>query len=114
MLPRYMFCCSQHSLDELLILLRSTECQYVRCIKPNKLAAAAVFDIEYVDKQLKACGVMETVKIRSQAHAVRAVSLPESYFQSSLVQTQESNISASSPKSRSSENYPMQLAIFMG
>ena len=49
----------------------------MRCIKPNKLATAAVFDREYVDKQLKACGVMETVKIRSQAHAVRSVSLPD-------------------------------------
>ena len=83
----------------------------MRCIKPNKLAAAAVFDREYVDKQLKACGVMETVKIRSQAHAVRSVCLPDSYFLHFVVQTQKSNICASSPKSRSSDDYLMQLAI---
>lgn len=68
---RRMFYSRQHSLDELLVLLSSTECQYVRCIKPNKLAQAGAFNKQYVDKQLKACGVMETVKIRCQAHAVR-------------------------------------------
>ena len=83
----------------------------MRCIKPNKLATAAVFDREYVDKQLKACGVMETVKIRSQAHAVRSVSLTESYLLRFVVQTQKSNISASSPKSRPSDDYLMQSAI---
>ena len=79
----------------------------MRCIKPNKIATAAVFDREYVDKQLKACGVMETVKIRSQAHSVRSVCLTDSYLLRSLVQTQTSNICASSP----SDNYLVQLAI---
>ena len=61
----------QNSLDELLEMLKRTECQYIRCIKPNRESIPGRLDSDYVDRQLKACGVMETVKIRSQAYAVR-------------------------------------------
>ncbi|XP_067934037.1 unconventional myosin-XIX-like [Watersipora subatra] len=62
----------KNSLDELLSALRTTECQYIRCIKPNREAKPGFLDIAYMDRQLKACGVMETVRIRSQVYAHRS------------------------------------------
>jgi myosin-5 len=43
--------------------LNSTTPHYVRCIKPNDDKAAFVFDNKRAVQQLRACGVLETVRI---------------------------------------------------
>ena len=44
--------------------LNSTTPHYVRCIKPNDEKAAFQFDNKRGVQQLRACGVLETVRIR--------------------------------------------------
>eukprot|EP00127_Corallochytrium_limacisporum_P004109 Clim_evm54s157 gene=Clim_evmTU54s157 len=51
------------SLTELMKTLYGTETHYVRCIKPNMEKAAWVFDRTHVLSQLRACGVLETIRI---------------------------------------------------
>ena len=43
--------------------LSKTEPHYVRCIKPNDKKAAFEFDNVRVVEQLRACGVLETIRI---------------------------------------------------
>ena len=43
--------------------LNSTTPHYVRCIKPNDQKAAFQFDAKRAVQQLRACGVIETVRI---------------------------------------------------
>lgn len=55
-----------------MALLTGSECQYIRCVKPSQAANCdGQFNHTFVEKQLKACGVMETVRIRSQTHPIR-------------------------------------------
>lgn len=51
------------SLQDLVETLSATEAHYVRCIKPNKKSKAAAFEGAYVLEQLRACGVLETIRI---------------------------------------------------
>ena len=51
------------SLNELMETLTSTEPHYVRCIKPNDDKAAFTWDDKRAVQQLRACGVLETVRI---------------------------------------------------
>ncbi|XP_013379051.1 unconventional myosin-XIX-like [Lingula anatina] len=59
------------SLDALMKTLNSTECLYIRCIKPNQHCEAGHFDGQYVITQLEACGVMETVEISRNGYPAR-------------------------------------------
>jgi myosin-5 len=51
------------SLIELMKTIDSTNVHYIRCIKPNEEKIAWKFDPLMVLSQLRACGVLETIKI---------------------------------------------------
>ncbi len=53
----------RESLTLLMNTLNSTTPHYVRCIKPNDSKEAFVFDPSRAVEQLRACGVLETVRI---------------------------------------------------
>lgn len=51
------------SLIELMATINSTNVHYIRCIKPNEEKAAWKFSGPMVLSQLRACGVLETIRI---------------------------------------------------
>lgn len=51
------------SLIELMSTINSTNAHYIRCIKPNDEKAAWKFNGPMVLSQLRACGVLETIRI---------------------------------------------------
>ncbi|XP_037626666.1 unconventional myosin-Vb [Sebastes umbrosus] len=53
----------RQSLQMLMETLNSTTPHYVRCIKPNDLKEAFKFDPRRTVQQLRACGVLETIRI---------------------------------------------------
>ncbi|CCK72666.1 myosin 2 KNAG_0L00430 [Huiozyma naganishii CBS 8797] len=53
----------KQSLIELMTTINSTNVHYIRCIKPNNDKEAWVFDNLMVLSQLRACGVLETIRI---------------------------------------------------
>ncbi|XP_056270474.1 unconventional myosin-Vb [Pseudoliparis swirei] len=53
----------RQSLQMLMDALNDTTPHYVRCIKPNDLKEAFVFDPRRTVQQLRACGVLETIRI---------------------------------------------------
>lgn len=54
------------SLIELMNTVSSTNAHYIRCIKPNDAKEAWQFDGPLVLSQLRACGVLETIRISSK------------------------------------------------
>ena len=61
----------QLQLKQLLELLDSAHCSFVRCIKPNTLASPDAFDVEHVTSQLRCAGVVEAVKVSRAGYPVR-------------------------------------------
>jgi myosin V len=59
------------SLQNLMAALNSTTPHYVRCIKPNDLKAPFQFDAKRAVEQLRACGVLETVRISAAGYPSR-------------------------------------------
>jgi len=59
------------SLIELMATINNTEVHYIRCIKPNEAKAAWQFDGPMVLSQLRACGVLETVRISCAGYPTR-------------------------------------------
>lgn len=53
----------KNSLIELMKTINSTNVHYIRCIKPNEQKKAWEFDSLMVLSQLRACGVLETIRI---------------------------------------------------
>ena len=53
----------KNSLIELMKTIDSTNAHYIRCIKPNEAKKAWEFDALMVLSQLRACGVLETIRI---------------------------------------------------
>ncbi|KAL6450902.1 MYO2 Myosin-2 [Candida maltosa Xu316] len=53
----------KNSLIELMKTINSTNVHYIRCIKPNEQKKAWEFDALMVLSQLRACGVLETIRI---------------------------------------------------
>ena len=53
----------RQSLSLLMETLNATTPHYVRCIKPNDEKSAFVFNPHRATQQLRACGVLETVRI---------------------------------------------------
>ncbi|XP_034387321.1 unconventional myosin-Va isoform X2 [Cyclopterus lumpus] len=53
----------RQSLQMLMDTLNNTTPHYVRCIKPNDLKEAFMFDPRRTVQQLRACGVLETIRI---------------------------------------------------
>ncbi|XP_043986101.1 unconventional myosin-Va isoform X2 [Gambusia affinis] len=61
----------RQSLQMLMDTLNSTTPHYVRCIKPNDLKAAFMFDPQRTVQQLRACGVLETIRISAAGYPSR-------------------------------------------
>ena len=59
------------SLIELMQTINSTDVHYIRCIKPNEGKEAWMFEGPMVLSQLRACGVLETVRISCAGYPTR-------------------------------------------
>lgn len=59
------------SLAQLMQTIRSTRVHYVRCIKPNEQKRPRSFDGPFVVQQLRACGILETIRISSAGYPGR-------------------------------------------
>lgn len=59
------------SLIELMQTINSTNAHYIRCIKPNDAKEAWLFDGPMVLSQLRACGVLETIRISCDGFPTR-------------------------------------------
>jgi len=59
------------SLIELMHTMNSTDAHYIRCIKPNEGKEAWKFEGPMVLSQLRACGVLETVRISCAGYPTR-------------------------------------------
>ncbi|XP_006898298.1 PREDICTED: unconventional myosin-Vc [Elephantulus edwardii] len=59
------------SLYLLMETLNATTPHYVRCIKPNDEKLPFEFDSKRIVQQLRACGVLETIRISSQSYPSR-------------------------------------------
>lgn len=59
------------SLIELMNTINNTDVHYIRCIKPNEAKAAWEFQGPMVLSQLRACGVLETVRISTAGYPTR-------------------------------------------
>ncbi|KAI8609855.1 P-loop containing nucleoside triphosphate hydrolase protein [Chytriomyces sp. MP71] len=59
------------SLVDLMSTLRTTEVHYIRCIKPNMAKVAFGFEPQAVLQQLRACGVLETIRISCAGYPTR-------------------------------------------
>lgn len=60
------------SLVQLMLTIRETEAHYIRCIKPNMAKEAFLFESQMVLQQLRACGVLETIRISCAGYPSRA------------------------------------------
>ncbi|CAJ1060301.1 unconventional myosin-Vb [Xyrichtys novacula] len=61
----------RQSLQMLMDTLNSTTPHYVRCIKPNDLKEPFMFDPRRTVQQLRACGVLETIRISAAGYPSR-------------------------------------------
>ncbi|OUM67083.1 hypothetical protein PIROE2DRAFT_66016 [Piromyces sp. E2] len=61
----------KRSLIELMNTIRSTDVHYIRCIKPNQAKQAFIFEPLMVLSQLRACGVLETIRISCAGYPTR-------------------------------------------
>ncbi|XP_072294230.1 LOW QUALITY PROTEIN: unconventional myosin-Vb [Eucyclogobius newberryi] len=61
----------RQSLQLLMDTLNSTTPHYVRCIKPNDLKEPFMFDPKRTVQQLRACGVLETIRISAAGYPSR-------------------------------------------
>ncbi len=59
------------SLVSLMETINNTNVHYIRCIKPNEAKAAWTFDEQQVLGQLRACGVLETIRISCAGYPSR-------------------------------------------
>ena len=62
----------RNSLNELMETLKATTPHYIRCIKPNEEKTPFGFDPVHVLQQLRACGVLETIKISAAGYPSRS------------------------------------------
>ncbi|KAJ3025654.1 UNVERIFIED_CONTAM: Myosin type-2 heavy chain 1, partial [Siphonaria sp. JEL0065] len=59
------------SLVNLMNTLRNTQVHYIRCIKPNHTKTSFGFEPQLVLSQLRACGVLETIRISCAGYPSR-------------------------------------------
>ncbi|KAJ3558053.1 hypothetical protein NM688_g1142 [Phlebia brevispora] len=59
------------SLNNLMVTLKMTNVHYIRCIKPNEAKRAWEFTPSQVLGQLRACGVLETIRISCAGYPTR-------------------------------------------
>ncbi|XP_048886762.1 unconventional myosin-Vc isoform X3 [Brienomyrus brachyistius] len=75
------------SLSLLMETLNATTPHYVRCIKPNDEKNPFEYDSKRVVQQLRACGVLETIRISAQSYPSRWTYI-EFYSRYSILMTQ--------------------------
>jgi myosin-5 len=63
----------KESLISLMATIHETEVNYIRCIKPNEAKVAFAFEAPMVMAQLRACGVLETIRISNAGYPSRYV-----------------------------------------
>ncbi|KAM3926425.1 unconventional myosin-Vc [Leptodactylus fuscus] len=78
----------RNSLCLLMETLNATTPHYVRCIKPNDEKLPFEFDPKRVVQQLRACGVLETIRISAQSYPSRWTYI-EFYGRYSILMTQQ-------------------------
>ncbi|KAJ3137896.1 Myosin type-2 heavy chain 1 [Physocladia obscura] len=61
----------KNSLVNLMTTLRTTQVHYIRCIKPNHTKTSFGFEPQLVLAQLRACGVLETIRISCAGYPSR-------------------------------------------
>lgn len=61
----------KHSLISLMDTINHTNVHYIRCIKPNETKRAWTFEPQQVLSQLRACGVLETIRISCAGYPSR-------------------------------------------
>ncbi|KAK8846733.1 hypothetical protein IAR55_005820 [Kwoniella newhampshirensis] len=61
----------KHSLISLMDTINNTNVHYIRCIKPNEMKKAWELDPQQVLSQLRACGVLETIRISCAGYPSR-------------------------------------------
>ncbi|KAI8617042.1 P-loop containing nucleoside triphosphate hydrolase protein [Chytriomyces sp. MP71] len=61
----------KNSLVNLMATLRTTQVHYIRCIKPNHSKTPFGFEAQLVLSQLRACGVLETIRISCAGYPSR-------------------------------------------
>ncbi|XP_006511002.1 unconventional myosin-Vc isoform X2 [Mus musculus] len=76
------------SLYLLMETLNATTPHYVRCIKPNDEKMPFEFDSKRIVQQLRACGVLETIRISAQSYPSRWTYL-EFYSRYGILMTQQ-------------------------
>uniref|UniRef100_A0A8C3KMD0 Myosin VC n=1 Tax=Calidris pygmaea TaxID=425635 RepID=A0A8C3KMD0_9CHAR len=76
------------SLSLLMMTLNATTPHYVRCIKPNDEKLPFEFDSKRVAQQLRACGVLETIRISAQSYPSRWTYI-EFFSRYSILMTQQ-------------------------
>jgi myosin-5 len=59
------------SLISLMETIGTTNAHYIRCIKPNEAKQAWAFEPQMVLSQLRACGVLETIRISTAGYPTR-------------------------------------------
>jgi myosin-5 len=61
----------KNSLSSLMDTINDTNVHYIRCIKPNEAKEAWHFESQQVLSQLRACGVLETIRISCAGYPSR-------------------------------------------
>lgn len=61
----------KNSLDSLMKILNTCDVHYVRCIRPSGSSHPSKWDEDYVESQLNACGVIDTIKVSSFGFPIR-------------------------------------------
>ena len=61
----------RRSLNDLMKIINTTSPHYIRCIKPNDLNKANIFDRVRVNDQLKYSGILEAVKVARAGYPIR-------------------------------------------
>jgi len=63
----------QQSLHELFGVLSTSRLQFIRCLSPNGNFDHADFDNDKIDRQLEACGIVESIQVSAAGHANKIV-----------------------------------------
>ncbi|NWT54084.1 MYO15 protein, partial [Erythrocercus mccallii] len=61
----------QQSLQDLTAKLRRSHAFFIRCITPNPRKLSNIFDVEYVNRQLRHSGILEAIHIQKEGYPVR-------------------------------------------
>ena len=69
--PKYLGGKFRTNLNNLTNELKNSNCQYVRCIKPNEMKIKENFDQSFVYNQIMYLGILDSIRIRQEGYSVR-------------------------------------------